>query len=356
MNVRFLRGLAACAMLLLASACVKGSGGSAGVALYAFDSSTSTIMVWNDLGTLYDATATPAPDRTISANLLSKVTNLGWGGLCMDSQRNLLYLVSDSGDIVRISQARSQSGSVPNIDIVSFSLSTSDRLTNGKFGQAAIDPQTDTLYVTENGDNGTRIWVVTAASQQAQDNSIALQALQTSGDSGGTGVAAGLGTVYAYMDDGNPVGIDVLTGPRLRMGTQAAFGASTVILGSSTGLGKYGSLALDTANAYLYVARHDTDSGGTGAPIQVFHTGLFGQGYNQAPAYTLGSATDQADLRVIAHPGTKDWIVGLRGSGATGYPTLFIWQSPLGGTAAKTVTVTPSTTTFLGVALDGNAS
>ncbi|HEX9082672.1 MAG TPA: hypothetical protein VF768_10355 [Holophagaceae bacterium] len=358
MMTRFLRGFAVLALLVLPMACVDAlnSGSTSGVVVYAFDASTSTVMAWDDLESLYDATSTPAPSRTLSSNLLSKVTNLAWGGLSVDAQRNLLYLVSDSGDIVRISQARSQSGTIPNTDIVSFHLSSSDRLTNGKFGQTALDAQSDTLYVSENGDNGTRVWVVTNASTQIQDNTIALQPLQVTGDSGGTGVAAGQGAVYGYFQDGNPVGPDVLTGPRLRRGTQAGFNPAFVILGSSTDLGKYGSLALDTANGNLYVARHNTDSGGTGAPVAVFHTGLFGSAFNQAPSQTLGSATDQADLRVIAHPGNKDWLVGLRGQGTTGYATLILWKSPLGGTPAKMVTVSPSTTVFLGVALDGNAS
>lgn len=358
MVFRILRGLVACALLFIPFACKDAvtSGSTSGVALYAFDSTTSTVMAWNDLEALYAATSTPAPDRTLTSNLLSKVTSLGWGGLCLDSQRGLLYLVSDSGTIIRINRLRSQSGAVPSTDIASFTLSTSDRLTNGKFGEASVDPQTDTLYITENGDNGTRIWVVSSASTQVQDNTVALQALQASGDSGGTGVAAGSGSVYAYFQDGNPVGPDVLIGPRLRGGTQGGFSASSVILGSLTALGKYGSLALDTGNGYLYVARHNTDSGSTAAPVEVFRTGQFGQAYNQAPAFTLGSAAAQPDLRVIAHPGTKDWLVGLRGQGTTGYATLILWKSPLGGTDAKVQTVSPSTTVFRGVAMDGNAS
>ena len=355
---RVFRGLAACMLLAFSFSCVNAltSGSTAGVGIYAFDASTSTVMVWNDLETLYDAASTPAPDRTLSSNLLTKVTNLAWGGMCMDSSRGLLYLVSDSGSIVRIAQVRTQTGSIPSTDIISFSLASTGRLTNSTFGQVAVDSQTDTLYITENGDSGTQIWVVPTASLQYQDASISLQALQASGDTGGTGVAAGQGAVYGYVQDGNPVGPDSLTGPRLRKGTASAFMASSVILGSTTGLGKYGSLALDTANGNLYVARHNTDSGGTGAPVEVFQTGQFGLAYNQAPTQTLGSAADQPDLRVIAHPGTKDWLVGLRGAGATGYPSLILWKSPLGGTAAKVVTVSPSTTTFLGVALDGNAA
>ncbi len=358
MMSRILRGLAACALLLLPMACKDAldTGSTTGTALYAFDASTSTVMAWNDLGALYSASGTPAADRTLSSSLLSKVTNLGWGGMCFDSQRGLLYLTSDSGTVVRISQARTQTGAIPNSDIVSFTLSSSDRLTNSVFGQAALDAQGDTLYVTENGDNGTRIWVVSGASTQYQDASVALQALQVSGDLGGTGVAAGSGSVYGYFQDGNPVGPDVLTGPRLRRGTSAAFDPANVILGSSTALGKYGSLALDTGNGYLFVARHDTDAGSTAPPVEVFRTGQFGLTFNQAPTATLGDATNQATLRVIAHPGTKDWLVGLLGQGTVGYPTLVLWQSPLGGTAAAVKTVAPSTTVFRGVALDGDAS
>lgn len=360
MNLRFFRGLAVGLTLLLPLACVDlatgSSGGTAGVALYAFDATTSTVLAWNDLGALYDASATPAASRTFTGSLLSKVTNLSWGGLCLDSTWARLYLVSDTGDIVRIEHIRSQTGTVPSTDITSFKLSATGRLSNSKFGQAAIDPGTDTLYITENGDNGTQIWVVPSASLQAQDASVALQALVTSGDTGGTGVAASAGTTYGFMVDGNQVGIELLTGPRLRKGTASAFTSSAVILGGSTGLGKYGSLALDTSGYYLFSARHNVDSSGTAAPIQVFRTGQFGVAYNQAPAYTVGTAADQPDLRVIAHAGNKDWLVGLRGQGTVGYPTLFLWKSPLGGTAAKVKTVDPAATVLRGVALDGNAS
>lgn len=357
---RFLKGLLA-SMLLLSLACKEAngggsSGGTTGAALYAFDTTTSEVFVWTDLNALYGSTAALAPTHQITSNLFSKVTNLAWGGMCFDSQRGLLYLVSDTGDIVRLSRIRSQTGSVSSIDVVSFRLSSSDRLTNGKFGQTSLDAQNDSLFVTESGDNGTRIWAVAGASSQFQDASVALQALQVSGDSGGTGVAAASGVVYAFLKDGNPVGMDALTGPRLRKGTPTAFDASQVILGSSSGLGVYGVLALDTANGYLFVGRHNTDAGSTAAPVQAFRVGQFGLSYNQAPASTLGSAKDQPDLRVLSHPGTKDWLVGLRGQGTVGYGTIFLWKSPLGGTAAKVITVTPSGSVLKGVAIDGNAS
>jgi hypothetical protein len=358
MTSRFLLGLAA-SFLLLLSGCKDpdgAAGGTSGAALYAFDSTTSKVFVWKDLNAFYDSATPLAPTYQINSSLFSKVTNLAWGGLCFDSQRGALYLVSDTGTIVRVSSIRTQTGTVPNSEVVSFSLSSTGRLTNGKFGQVSLDAQNNTLYVTENGDSATQIWVVASASSQIQDASIALQSLQMSGDSGGTGVAAASGVVYAFMKDGGTVGTDALTGPRLRKGTSISFDASQVILGSATTLGLYGALALDTGSGYLYVARHNTDAGSTAPPIQAFRTGQFGLSYNQAPTLTLGSATGQPDLRVLSHPGTKDWLLGLRGQGTVGYGTILIWKSPLGGTAAKSITVTPSGSVLKGVAVDGNAS
>ncbi|MBI1752063.1 MAG: hypothetical protein HY014_11470 [Acidobacteria bacterium] len=357
MTSRLWLGLAA-SLLLLAAGCKDpdgSSGGTSGAALYTFDSTSNQVFVWKDLGAVYDSTTTPSPTYQITSSLFSKVSNLAWGGLAFDRQRGILYMVSDTGTIVRVNNIRSQSGSVPTGDVYSFSLSSTGRLTNGKFGQIALDTQNDTLFITESGDSSTQIWVVASASSQIQDASIALQALQMSGDSGGTGVAAGSGVVYAFFKDGGTVGTDALTGPRLRKGSSVSFDASQVILGKLTTLGIYGSLALDTGNNYLFVARHNTDAASTDAPIQAFRTGQFGLSYNQAPSLTVGTAAGQPDLRVLSHPGTKDWLVGLRGNGTTGYNTILIWKSPLGGTAAKTATAA-SGSVFKGLAVDGNAS
>lgn len=360
MMKRILLGLLA-PLVLLSLGCkdadgAGASGGTAGVALYAFDATSSQVFVWKDLNALYDDAGTPAPSSQITSSLFSRATNLAWGGLCLDSQRGALYLVSDTGDVIRVDRIRSQSGTVSSVDVTSFKLASTGRLTNSKFGQSALDPQSDTLYITESGDSGTRIWVVTGASSQYQDATVALQSLEVSGDTKGTGVAAGSGVVYAFMADGSPVGPDALTGPRLRKGTSTGFTSAQVILGSSTGLGAYGALALDTANSYLFSARHATDTASTAAPIQVFRTGQFGLAYNQAPAFTLGTATDQADLRVLAHGGTKDWLAGLRGQGTVGFATLILWKVPLGGTAPKVKVVTPAGSILRGVAIDGNAS
>ncbi|HJW73894.1 MAG TPA: hypothetical protein VJ486_13805 [Geothrix sp.] len=352
------------AVLLFAVGCKEdgSAGGTEGVALYVFDSTSNSVMVWNDLSALYDSATVPAPSYTFGPNVLKeKVSNLAWGGMCLDAPHGILYLVSETGAIVRWSNIRSQASSVPSNEIVSFSLDNSSRLTNGTFGQVAIDSQTDTLLITETGDNGTRIWIVANASQKNQNDSIPLGTpLQMTGDKGGTGVAASGGIVYAYMDDGDsvvgPLG-EQFTGSRLRKGSTSAFDPTLVMLGDKTGLHKYGSLALDTAGGRLFVGVHNTDASVTTAPIQVFQTGQFGTGgYNQAPTLgAIGSPTDQATLRVLSHAGTKDWLAGLRGQGSAGYPTVLLWKSPLGGTAAKVISL-DSSVVIKGVALDGNAS
>lgn len=362
MMLRLFKGLLLALPLMLASGCKEAdelSGGTTGVALYAYDGSSSSVFVWTDVNALYDGAATTvAPTKQISSPVFgSKISSLAWGGLCLDSRGGHLYLVSETGNIVRVSNIRSQSGPAVTSDVVSFSLSNTGRLSNATFGQASVDAQNDRLYITENGSSGTQIWVVNNASSQGQGVSIALQALAVNGDTGGTGVAAGGGSVYAFMLDGDTVGsLVTYSGPRLRKGTAAGFAEANTLIGGSTLLGRHGSLALDTGSGYLFVARHNTDAGATTAPILVFPTGVFGQAYDQAPSATLGSATEQGDLRVLAHAGTKDWLAGLRGNGETSYGVLCLWKSPLSGSAAKVITATPATAIFKGAALDGNAS
>lgn len=90
-------------------------------------------------------------------------------------------------------------------------------------------------------------------------------------------------------------------------------------------------------------------------PVDAFATGQFNEGPYQVPNHQLGSATLQPTLRVISHPGIKDWLVGLPGEGTTGSNTVFLWKSPLGGTDAVSVTA-PSGAVLMGLAVDGNAS
>lgn len=357
---RILQGLLM-SIFLLSTGCKEAAktGVTSGAALYAYDATSTSVFVWTDLSALYaSSTTTVAPTKEITSTVFgSKLASPAWGGLCFDQIKGTLYLVADAGDIVRVSNIRSQTGAVASTDVVSFRLSSTGRLATSTFGQAALDAQNDTLYITENGSSGTQIWVVSNASTREQSASIDLQALQVSGDSGGTGVAAASGSVYAFMLNGDTVGTVVTyDGPRLRKGTASGFTAASTIIGPSTLLGKYGSLALDTGNGYLFVARHNTDAVASIAPLQVFTTGMFNGSFNQAPYATLGSTTGQANLRVIAHAGTKDWLVGLGGNGSTAYGTIYLWKSPLGGTAAVTITASPTSSVFKSLAVDGNAS
>jgi len=357
MASRFFLGLAA-SVLLLAAGCKDPGTSTAGSALYTFDSTTNQVFIWTDLDTLYANPANP-PTYELSSSLFSQVTNLAWGGVCFDQNRGILYLVSDTGTIVRVSSIRSQTGTVPSAQVFSFSLSGTGRLTNSSFGQASVDAANDTLYITENGDSATQTWVVSGASTQTQNASVALQSLQVSGDTGGTGVAAANGAVYGFMANGGPVGINYVTGPRIRKGTAAGFDPSSNLTLVSTQspqiLGIYGSLAFDTGDGLVFAARHNTDSGITSQPIAIFTTGQFSAGPYQAPNAQLGSAAAQPNLRVIAHPGIKDWLVGLPGQGSTGYNTIFLWRSPTGGTDAVAVTA-PAGSVLKGLAVDGNAS
>jgi hypothetical protein len=355
MASRFFLGLAA-SILLLVTGCKDPGSSTAGSALYTFDSTTSQVFIWTDMEKLYDS-PTNAPDLTITSSLFNQVSNLAWGGVCFDQKRGVLYLVSATGTIVRVSSIRTQTGTVPSAQVFSYSLSSTGRLTNSTFGQASLDATNDTLYITENGDSSTQIWVVTGASTQAQNAVVTLQSLLIGGDTGGTGVSAANGVVYAFMANGGPVGIDSVTGPRIRKGAASAFdpNSNQVIVGDQSLLGIYGSLAYDTGDTVVFAARHNTDSGGTTPPIDVFTTGQFNGGPYQAPNTQLGSAANQPSLRVISHPGTKDWLVGLQGQGTTGYNLIYVWKAPLGGTDAVKV-IAPAGSVLMGLAVDGNAS
>ena len=358
MASRYCLGLVA-SFLLLVTGCKDPGSSTAGSALYTFDSTTSQVFIWTDMEKLYDSPAS-VPTYQISSSLFNQVSNLAWGGLCFDQKRGVLYLVSATGTIVRVSSIRTQTGTVPSAQVFSYSLSSTGRLTNSTFGQASLDATNDTLYITENGDSSTQIWVVTGASTQAQNSVVALQSLQIGGDTGGTGVAAANGVVYGFMANGGPVGLNSLTGPRIRKGTASAFDPNSNLTLISTQspqqiLGIYGSLAYDTGDSLVFVARHNTDAASTLPPIDVFTTGQFSGGPYQAPNMQLGSAANQPSLRVISHPGTKDWLVGLQGQGTTGYNTIFLWKAPLGGTDAVVVTA-PAGSVLMGLAVDGNAS
>jgi hypothetical protein len=285
---------------------------------------------------------------------------LSWGGLCLDSSNNRIFLVNETtGDVVRVNNIRNQSGTISSTspDVATFTLGTSsDRLSSGKFGQTAIDSATGNLFITEKNDSDTRIWVVGGAGSIADGTTVQLTSLTVSGDKECTGVAAGLiGQVYAYFNSGNAIGIDQISGPRLRKGASTGFPSDTsVLVGTNTTLGKYGSLALDSGNNILFVARHNVDASASGVPVLAFSIGKFnGGGFNQAPDFTLGTAAAQGNIRVLSHPGNKEWLAALTSTTETAAGAIHIWKLPR-DTATVVKVKTISSGLFKGIAFDGN--
>jgi hypothetical protein len=185
---------------------------------------------------------------------------------------------------------------------------------------------------------------------------VQLTPITVSGDKDCTGVAAGLGgQLFSYFNTGNAIGIDQINGPRLRKGSASGFASdNSVLVGTNTGLGKYGSLALDSGNNLLFVARHNVDAAASGIPVMAFSVGKFnGGGFNQAPDFTLGTAADQGSIRVLSHPGNKEWLAALTSSGESPVGAIHIWKLPRDtGSVAKIKNITAAL--FKGIAFDGN--
>jgi hypothetical protein len=357
---------AAVAVAIFNNGCVDpaeaGGGSTSGTAIYVFDGAdtpgSGRVLVWNDANAFY-SNPSAGPDRTLSGASLDAVKTLGLGGMCMDTLGNRLYMVAESGDVTRIESVRGKNGTYSSTtDIVSFKLgSSSDRLTGSKFGQATIDPQNSTLYVTENGDSEARIWVVSQPEQYALNSSAPIQTISISGDKKGFGVTVRLGAVYGTFQDGNSViGGDLTqyTGPRLRKGTSSGFSAnSNVLVGTvKTQLRKYGTLAYDSGNDQIFVACHLLDASSTGAPILVFTPGQFVQGLDQAPSKTLGDASLN-NLRILAHGGNKDWLAAATTSADAPSNVLYLWKNPLTATTPRTISI--GNTRIRGLAFDGSA-
>jgi hypothetical protein len=359
---------ASLALLLSFAGCVDpgtGTGSVSGTALYVFDASASPssgrIRVWDDASTVY-ASATAQPTRTISSTLLDSVQTLGWGGMCMDTTSNRMYLVSETGTVVRVERVRNQNGTLSSTnDIVSFTLGngSADRLSSGTFGQTAFDSGSDTLYVTEANSSESRVWIITNPQLYGLNAVVSRQSIEVSGDTQGTGVAAWGGRVYGYFGGGNSVISADLTqysGPRLRQGNSSGFGTTTLypLIGPNTLLANYGALAFDTGNNQLFVARHLTDAAASGPPIIVFPLGQFTTGLNQVPQSSLGSGAGYNDLRILAHGGNKDWLAAATSDSGLAGTRLYLWQHPL--TAQTPQTIDLSGVAIRGLAFDGYAS
>ena len=363
---RILLALAA-ALPLLTLGCTKNDGGgdTGGTAIYLYDGGASQILVWKDLEATASATTTPGADLTLTNSALTRSSALAWGGMAIDTQRNHLYLLYQDGAIIRIDQLRSQSGTIQSNNLVLFTLDSSNRMTGSTFGQLALDPQTDTLYACESGTSGNpRIWTVSQPESIANNGTAPFTTVtDTLSPTGSAGVAAGQSAVYAYFTDGSSVtsGTTTYTGPRLRKGASSAFDPSSVIIGDKTGIdmSTTGALALDTANSRVYAG---LDAGSTsansttgGATVVAFQTGQFGLSPNQAPSFFLGDSTT-GSIKVLAHPGTKAWLVGLKANGTAGQQTILLWKQPASGVATQSLALGPSTAQYLGVALDGTGS
>lgn len=360
------RFLVAALAAVLALACVdpKNAGGDTGdTALYvhSFETGQGKIYVFGNVAGLFSSNTSPAvPSRTITSDLLDQT--LAWGGLVLDSSGNRLYVVGDSGRVVRIDHLRSQDGVPTSQDILAFELgsSSSDRLSGGKFGQAAYDSSSGTLYVTEANDTETRIWSVSHPENFIGEAKIPYAGPTVpSGDKACTGVAVGDGSVYAYFNDGSNLisGPDTYSGPRIRRADSGAFISNDkVVIGPAATLGLYGSLAYDTGNTVLFMARHNNAASATGKPILTFKPGKFTTGsFNQAPSGSFGDPATQGNLRVIAHPGNRDWLAGLTSNTANvGNATLWLWQNPAGTSPAAVQRLVPGAGECRGIALDGN--
>lgn len=362
------------AVLCFQLACLDvGQGGStANTVLYVFDSASATVNAWDDTATLYSnivSGGSTNPSRTITgATLRDNIKAPAVSGVCFDTNAKRLFIVDVGGAVVRIERADKQNGSLSSLaDIATFTLDGGERLQGSKFGQAAVDPLTGTLYVTENGSSQTRIWVVANPGTyggQNQPSTASLQALATTSadpggpDTGGTGVAVDQGKVYAYFSGGSsvpsPSGGNPYTGARLRLGTSTAF-SSQVVVGTSTTLedtGTGGSLALDTGNNELYVFRANANAASTGS-IAVFPVGAFTTSYDQAPKRFLGNKTAQPNLRILAHGGNKDWLGGADCNVAVFSNQVRLWKNPSQGGEPQSFSLGASAA-ISGLAFDGS--
>jgi len=373
---------------------MPGCKGKDGAPLYVYDGGTNSVLAWDDVDTIHAdqiaGTTVPDADRIITSTLLTSLTPpLAWGGLAVDSNTNMLYLVTQDGVVTRISSANTRSGALTETsEIVQFYLgsASTDRFSSGSvFGQASVDPTNNVLYVMETSTDGTgaRVWSLPSASEITSGYSFSPATSYTDGvanDTWGSGLTAGTSSrVFALFGGGTSI-TDPRTdanvgGPRLRegqRGTTGLFPTSSldlnlginVIFGDSTGLTgttDYGSLAFDGANNAVYVFAQPASTFATTvtatAVIQVFDQGLFGTGGNQAPSRTLTDVP--SDLRIIAHPLNSDWLLGATytpdsttapGLLGTGAATLLIWKDPSGGGTATAVTL-PGVTSILGMAV-----
>ena len=353
---------------------VPAGGGTAGTSIYIYDNGTGSVLKWNDVNALYNAataaTAVPSPDATITAGSIQLRNPLAWGGLAVDATANCMYLVSATGGVTRINSLSIQTGAITQASyLTSFTLGTpgTDPYSGGTFGEACVNPDTNTLYVTETSASRTtcRIWVVSGASTYAQATvPVSSVIASIADDMGFAGVAAGTGSmIYGYFPSGDSIypGItesNPQDGARIRGGSPAfdILSKSKVLVGNLTQLSDsgttFGSLGYDSINNLLYVSRNAAT--GTLPAVLVFGTGEFTSGFNQAPSAVLGdTVTGLPNLRFITHAGIKDWLAGADEDSSLGTRYLYLWKSPSVGGSSTQVTLGAGIQVG-GIALDGS--
>jgi len=380
MRRRLFRGLGwgALAVLSLSMACVDKIGGDTGLApLYVYDGASNSVLVWDDINDLYDdATASktiPGPNRTIDLNTAAPGLKLSWGGMALDSTDQRLFLVSQDGSqVVRILRSGTQTGTPSTSEYITFSIPSDGPgalTSNVFFGQVATNSSGD-LVVTESDDTKSQIWKLSKAIQDAtqtpsstpiaKDTTNVINYVATD-NTKCTGVALDGKNVYAYFGGGTSIQPDPTTtysGARLRYGnfTDGFTTAQNVIIdvvsGTTCRLADYGCLAYDTSNKRLYTATKDTSY-----PILVHRQEPFNQKFKQPPTSLL-TGPNNGNLRIIAHAGQKDWLVGAESSDGVntqgaGASTLWIWKGPSVGDTHVSLTL-PGSLKILGLALDGS--
>ncbi len=360
-----LRGLfgASLALLALTVSCLepKNSAGSTkGTTLIAFDTAegaTKRLLMWDNLDTLVEQTGDIKPTRTLEDSKLNQVKDLAWGGLCIDQTGHYLYGVSSTGEVVRIANIHRQDGTIKTPEDIHVFRIEGERLSESKFEQAALDATNRVLYVLETNSSQSRVWAVSnpdsvlAASTPGRKVEV-----EGNTDKGGTGLAFRAGSLYAFFKDGatvyNPQK-NPFDGARLRMGSGGSNfpQSASVLIGTKTTLGAHGSMAVDDQDR-IYVARHLTDAALSGSPMLVFRKYQFDSSYDQAPMETFGETTLR-NLRVIAHAGTKDWLVGADMVSSLPTTSLHIWKNVSQRGSVKSMSA-GSGTAIKGIALDGS--
>jgi hypothetical protein len=351
-----------CAVLALSLACVDQTDADTGKSiLYVYDGAANKVLAYDNVSTIYDATAAGAANRTIDVSSLVSDFTLSWGGMALDVMNQRLFLVSTAGKVIRIHYAGTLNG-IPSSD--EYHTFTIQGLSGGVFGQASVDSE-GTFYVTEcDASNKSQVWRIPVTAQDGTSVSSGF-VTAVSNDAGCRGVAVnGNQTVYAYYNSGDTININGTdySGPRLRSGSPASgfqSDSNTIINKASstenpTKLANYGCLAFDwvTNSGLLFVARQQATE-----PVLVFGAGDFSSIFEVVPSRILTGPTN-GNLRVIAHAGTKDWLVGAEATdtantAGAGTSVLWIWKGPSSADTPVSVNLDTSVK-ILGLALDGS--